>query len=43
MSAYARDYAFEMVVKEGDTPIPQITQEQLEEIKAEAAKYPYIE
>ena len=43
MSAYARDYVFQMIVKEDDEPIPSMTKEQFEEFIAEAEKYPYRE
>ena len=43
MSAYARDYVFQMIVKEDDEPIPAISKERLEEILVEAEKYPYRE
>ena len=43
MSAYAKDYVFEMIVREDDTPIPAITKEQLDEMITDAEKYPYIE
>ena len=43
MSAYARDFVFEMVVREDDTPIPAITKEQLDKMVTDAEKYPYSE
>lgn len=39
MSAVARNFAF--IVGKQKKPIPSITQEQLEKMKADAAKYPY--
>ena len=41
MSAVARDQAFIVKVKENDKPIPPVTKEQMDAIKANAAKYPY--
>ena len=41
MSAVARDQAFIVKEKENSKPIQPITKEQLEEKKANAAKYPY--
>ena len=41
MSAETRDQAFIVNEKKNSKPIPPITKEQLESIKADAAKYPY--